>query len=148
MPYCAFTLIAKRPVPYYKLKLPKTIGDHLKLKRLELKLQKQELAKILNVSPSTIKNWEGNAGIPNCGHLQAIVLFLGYWPYDPKIKTQGQRIKRAREYRSLTQESLAKIIEVDPSTVAHWERDEKKPSEKLFERLNCFFASLQLSCSK
>jgi len=142
LPYCAFTLKAKRSLPLNYPQYPKTIGEHIKKRRMDLKLLQKDLAKKLGTTGSSIVNWETNKTYPTLIYMPRIVDFLGYWPYDPKIKTLGQRIKRARKFRSLTQESLARIIEVDPSTVANWERDEKKASEKLFERLNCFYNNL------
>ena len=47
----------------------------------------------------------------------------------------GERLKRAREARGLTQGQVAAHVELDQSTVAHWERGKSRPSPEKLDRL-------------
>ena len=47
-----------------------------------------------------------------------------------------KRIKIYRFTHGLSQEKFAKLIGVDETTVAKWERGEHKPSKKLLEKLS------------
>lgn len=42
----------------------KKVGKLIKRKREHLKLTQEDLGKMLNVSPSTISNWETNTNFP------------------------------------------------------------------------------------
>lgn len=107
---------------------------------MDLKLQQKELAEILGTNASTIINWERQRNYPNCQYLKVIMDFLGYWPYDPKVKTLGQRIKRAREFRSLTLRQLGQLVHIDPTTLAHWEQNKRLPNGIFFQRVDRYFS--------
>ena len=47
----------------------------------------------------------------------------------------AERLKRAREARGLTQGQVAARVELDQSTVAHWERGKSRPSPEKLDRL-------------
>ncbi len=57
-----------------------TIGDHLKKKRLDLKLTKVTLAKLLQVNVMTIGSWERGEKAPVPRMYKKIIGFLGYIP--------------------------------------------------------------------
>lgn len=59
---------------------PKTLGEHIKKRRLELKLTQKEAAKRLKVNAWTVLNWEKGDTKPTCGVEKNIVEFLGYDP--------------------------------------------------------------------
>ena len=65
----------------------KTIGDHLRKKRLDLRLPQKQVAKKLSVKTCTITNWEGNATAPTYQYYGAIMHFLGYSPF-PVVRMQ------------------------------------------------------------
>lgn len=54
LPFTPVTLKALRPLPYARE--PKTLGEHLRKRRLELGLLQKEVAKRLNVDESTVGN--------------------------------------------------------------------------------------------
>jgi DNA-binding XRE family transcriptional regulator len=62
LPRCHLTLKADRPKPYPKEL--NTLGDHLKKKRLDLGLFRKDVAKIIGVNTTTIRNWEINRFAP------------------------------------------------------------------------------------
>mgnify|MGYP001764476175 CR=1 FL=1 len=68
-------------------------------------------------------------------YLPAIVKFLGYCPYDPAW-SPGETLTMARQYRGITQEALARLVGVDPGTLARWERNERRPLRLCRKRLD------------
>ena len=75
-------LRAKKPVSAAYPKELKTLGDHLRKRRLELKMLQKEVAEKLGTTPCTIRNWEKNRSNPSLGFIPKIIQFLGYMPYD------------------------------------------------------------------
>ncbi|MEI6575087.1 MAG: helix-turn-helix transcriptional regulator [Bacteroidota bacterium] len=57
---------------------PKTIGEHLRKKRLEEKLLQKDVAKMLGVTEDTVTNWENNRSIPMKKLRLEIINFIGY----------------------------------------------------------------------
>jgi transcriptional regulator with XRE-family HTH domain len=119
-------------------KVLKTLGDHLRKKRLDLKLLQKQVAQIIGFDEASIWNWENNLTKPSLRAVPKIIEFLGYKP--PEIETTlGQKISTARWLRGLSQKALARRFGIDPTTLGRWERDEGQPSKKLLEKLNCYF---------
>jgi site-specific DNA recombinase len=105
---------------------PETVGDHLRLRRLKLKLFQNDVAKRLGVDKASIFNWEKNATQPGFEHMPAVIEFLGYNPLPP-AKSWAERLVRGRTALGLSQEVTARKLGVDPSTLARWERGEREP---------------------
>ena len=61
---------------------PKTIGEHLRKKRIDLNLSMTQLAKVLGmgITDTAIEKWEKNQNKPTEHHQKAIVKFLGFCP--------------------------------------------------------------------
>ena len=76
LPFCQITLQAQKPPsPAYPKEL-KTLGDHLRKRRLDLKLLQKEVAQKLGVNQDTICNWENNRTSPTLRFIPKIVEFL------------------------------------------------------------------------
>lgn len=56
-------------------------------------------------------------------------------PYDSTKKTLGEKIVAYRRLLGISQEKLARLLEIDPSTLGRWERGERQPLKELMERL-------------
>ena len=69
--------------------------------------------------------------------MPAIISFLGYNPL-PEVEGLGGRLVRQRTSLGLTQSEAAKLIGIDPSTLARWERGEKAPTGLLQARIERF----------
>ena len=106
-----------RPYPY----LPKTVGDYLRKKRLDLGLFRSDVAKQLGRSIDCIRNWENNWRSPTVRCLPSIVHFIGYCPYDV-CQPIGKKVRMWRLYNGVSQEQLAREINVDPGTIAALEK--------------------------
>jgi DNA-binding transcriptional regulator YiaG len=55
---------------------PKTLGDHLLLKRIEADLSQPEVAQKAGVSTRTVRKWEHGIVCPTEGHWQALTNIL------------------------------------------------------------------------
>jgi transcriptional regulator with XRE-family HTH domain len=125
--------------------MPKTLktwGDHVTKRRLEQGLLQREVARDLGVDETTIHNWERGHSDPALRFIPAIIRFLGYTLGTPTANSFGERIASIRRIQGLSQKRLAKMLEVDPSTVARWERGAVEPSTPLFVRLRKSFPQL------
>jgi len=136
LPFCKVTLKAQKPAPDAYPKKLKTLGDHLRKKRLDLKLLQKEVAQKLGVDEATICNWENNRSSSSLCYIPKIVEFLGYVPDCIKANTLGKRITTLRKLLGITQKELAHRLGVDPGTLACWERDKSNPHKRLLTKLN------------
>ena len=135
LPFCKITLKAQKPPLAAYPKELKTLGDHLRKRRLDLKLFQKEVAQKLGVNEDSVCNWENNRTSPSLRFIPKIIEFLGYLPYDAQAKTLGERIVASRKRLGLSQKELARRLGVDPSTLGRWERDESQPLERHLENL-------------
>jgi len=55
---------------------PKTLGDHLLLKRIEANSTQSEVAQKLGVSVRTVRKWEYGCACPTEDHWQALALIF------------------------------------------------------------------------
>ena len=129
-------LTAKKPLPPEYPKNLQTIGDHLRKRRLDLKLLQREVASKLGVDTLTICNWETNRSNPRLYLIPKVIEFLENDPFPGMAITMGERIKQYRRKQGLSIKKLAKILDIDPTTLARWERGTKKTRKKTLDRLN------------
>ena len=61
---CHIELKAPKPFPIDYPKKLRTIGDHIRKKRFDLKLLQKDAAKIIGVSEDTITGWENGRSQP------------------------------------------------------------------------------------
>ena len=92
----------------------------------------------MGVTESAVTNWEKNRVAPYFIFLPKIVAFLGYTPapFDTIPDNIVERMKLYRLTHGLCQEKFAKLVGVDETTIASWERGGHKPSEKLTKKLS------------
>jgi DNA-binding XRE family transcriptional regulator len=100
LPICDLHLKAViRPYPYrWKCTQvvptePRTVGEHLKRRRLELHLFQSDLAKVLGVDVESIRKWEKDTYQPIKRLMLGIVKWLGY---DPRKAVEGTRPRATR----------------------------------------------------
>ena len=72
--------LGNRTQPPEKLE---TLGDHLRRRRLMLKLIQAQVAAQFGVDKSSIHNWETNVCEPEVKYMPAVIRFLGYNPLPP-----------------------------------------------------------------
>ena len=117
----------------------KTWGDHIKTRRLDLKLTKRQLSLKFHVDDTTIYLWERNKVSPSLAQIPKIIEFLGRDPFTKEIINLGDRIREFRRVHGLSQRKLAEQLEVDQTTLAGWEKGKHQPMKRLLTRLNSAF---------
>jgi transcriptional regulator with XRE-family HTH domain len=70
----------------------RTIGDHLRKRRLGLGLLQREFAERLGVTESTVTNWELNRTTPALRFLPAIIALLGFDPRPAGMRTDTEPV--------------------------------------------------------
>jgi transcriptional regulator with XRE-family HTH domain len=123
LPCCRLTLKGKKPV--HREKYPdicRTWGDWIKARRLDLKLTKRQLSFNIHASESTIYLWERNKVRPSLSQIPKIIEFLGRDPFERETEKLGDKIREYRRIHGLTQKKFAAQQEIDPTTLASWER--------------------------
>jgi DNA-binding transcriptional regulator YiaG len=143
--FCHVSIKTERPLPKAYPSELKKVGDHIRKKRLELKLLQKEVARILGVSKDTITYWEVGRSSPRLQYMPKIVEFLGYVPFEKEPETLGEKIVYYRWLKGMTQKELSRQLGIDPSTLACWECGNRKPNGACRERLISFLDSLALS---
>lgn len=108
---------------------PKTLGEHLRRRRLVLSITQKEVAPLLGVDPWTVHNWETGGTKPAIQLIPALVEFLGYDPEPVDMGTLAGRLVSKRRELGLSQLQAARSIGVDPATWAGWERGERVKRE-------------------
>ncbi len=123
-PHVPVSLRWRRPKPYAET--PKTLGEHLLRRRLQLGLTQPQAALQLLTAPETVLLWEKDRVKPTAKQFPAIFRFLGYDPL-PAPATLAERISRQRLRLGLSIKTTAKLLGVDEGTLSHWERGDWKP---------------------
>lgn len=120
----------------------KTVGDHIRRRRLERELLQKDVANILQVSEDTITYWENNRTIPQIQLMPRIIRFLGYIPMAVDTQTLGGKIAMYRITRGLSYKRMGRLLGVDASTIAVWEENIHKPNGSKKRLLEKFFTEL------
>jgi transcriptional regulator with XRE-family HTH domain len=117
------------------------VADHLRKARLDRGLLQRDVALQIGVAGTTVHNWERSRTAPSIRRIPAIVKFLGYIPY-PEPGSFSERLIRCRRELGLSRSGFAKIVSVDESTLARWERGHPS-SGVVRERIDSFFMARQ-----
>lgn len=129
MPFCHFELRAERCKSEKYPKQISSLGDHIRARRLDLKLLQKQIAHQIGVHEQTITGWERNATSPEIHYIPAIIQFLGYDPLPP-ANTLPERLATARRVFGLSQRKMAEKMGVDPTTLRGWEAERHQPTKK------------------
>ena len=134
LPFCHAEIRASKPKSGgYPTEL-NTLGDHIRARRLDLKLLQRQVAEQIGVHELTITGWERNATIPEVRYMPAIIQFLGYNPL-PSASSLAERLATARRALGLSQRKMAGKLGVDPVTLMGWEAGRHQPTGKSLERI-------------
>ena len=119
--------------PKYPQEL-KTLGDHLRAKRLDLGLEQKDVAKVIGVDTCSIYNWELNHFSPAFRHYPKISDFLGYCIIQ-HFKTEGEKVRLFRQGSGLSIKKLAELLGVDESSIRSWEAGKHSPTKNSREKM-------------
>jgi transcriptional regulator with XRE-family HTH domain len=135
LPFCRIKLVGRKPERKLQID-PKTFGDHLRKRRLDLHLTLREVAKQVRCDASSVNAWELNYHQPALHLYPAVVAFLGY---DPAAVTNsdglGRQVAIRRRALGFSQRVLAERLGIDESTVGTWERGNLQRSSRRVQRL-------------
>jgi len=134
---------------------PKTLGEKLRLKRCERKLNRTEAARLLKVSPNTLMAWESDAVYPSWPNQPRLIEYLGVDPFqnpasdvpqgnessDVAILSPNRAPSLAMEIRKrrlelrLSLAACAKKLGAGVRTLRRWQAGKGRPNGKHRERL-------------
>jgi predicted transcriptional regulator len=103
LPFCHVQLTARKPLSPAYPRVLRTLGDHLRKRRLDLGLLQRDVAEQLQVHQMTLCNWETNRTSPQLRFIPRILTFLGYCPYDSHSGSLGKRIRARRRLMGISQ---------------------------------------------
>jgi DNA-binding transcriptional regulator YiaG len=142
LPFCQLTIKASHPKKQGYPKTLLTIGDHIRKRRLDLGLFQREAAAQIGVDKTSILNWETRGIKPEVQHHARIITFLGYNPlHEPK--GLPARLIWARSSRGMSRVTCARMLGVDPTTLAGWETGRRKPVGRYLDILKKLFDTPQ-----
>ncbi|MFI5364073.1 MAG: helix-turn-helix domain-containing protein [Candidatus Binatia bacterium] len=138
LPFCQVRLSARKPErPAYPKEL-KTLGNHIRRRRLDLGLLQREVAQQVGVDVNSVCHWETGHSRPKVYLMPRIIDFLGYVPGGPAASF-SEALRTTRRLAGLSQARLARRARIDESSIAKWERGETIPFAATAERLRRFF---------
>jgi transcriptional regulator with XRE-family HTH domain len=70
--------VGQKPLPLAYPQELRTIGDHLRKRRLDLGIRQKDVAKKLGVDETTVNNWERGRTNPTRRGMIRLLHFLGY----------------------------------------------------------------------
>jgi transcriptional regulator with XRE-family HTH domain len=97
------------------------LGQHVRKRRLELRLPQKQIAHRLGVNPWTVLNWEKGHTEPPVKSMPAILRFLGYDPF-PEPKSLPERLLAKRRAMGWSIRKAAGTLGVDPGIWRDWEQ--------------------------
>ena len=100
---------------------PRTLGQHLRKRRLQLGLGRGQAGELLAVTGPTVKHWETDQTTPHTTYTAAIIKFLGYYPFPEPTDVAGQ-LRAKRRVKGWSIRQAARALGVDPTTWGDWER--------------------------
>src|SRR5262249_461492 len=140
LPFCHVTLKAHRRPANYPKTLD-TLGDHIKSRRLTLKLFQRQVADNLGTDETTMFRWEHNMARPQIRYFPRILKFLGYDPFPASV-TLSDKLHAARRRLGLTQTAFAKLLGVDLVTLRKWEQCRARPNKRSPKIINRVVAQI------
>ena len=127
LPFGPKSLKSLKPRPW--VLLPRTLGEHLKKRRLELGLLQRDLRRRFKLEKETYANWEKDRCKPAMKHWPGIIEFLGFDP-NAKPVTLGEKLFAYRRANGVSRKALARQLGEDEGTLWRWEVDQRKPKEE------------------
>ncbi|WP_020677932.1 helix-turn-helix domain-containing protein [Geopsychrobacter electrodiphilus] len=118
---------------------PITLGDHLRRRRIELGLYQKDVAAKLDVTTSTVWNWE-NRGSVDLRFIPRVIAFLGRNPI-PQPDNLLEKLSWYKLINGLTLEQLGVEMGRDPEQLADWLSGRHEPCRRNREEIEIFLAN-------
>jgi len=113
---------------------PKTLGEHLRKRRLELRLTQTQAGEGIGVNPWTVLNWEKGHTEPPVESMPSILRWLGYDPF-PEPESLPERLLAKRRAMGWSLKSAARRAGIDEGTWAAWESGATSPRGRFLRLL-------------
>jgi DNA-binding transcriptional regulator YiaG len=113
---------------------PRTLGEQIHQRRMDLGLTQRTLAERLGCCYQSVARWERDKGKPGPKRWPALEAVLGPGLVPVEVGTAGG-IRTARLRLGLTQAELARRAGVDVRTVRNWERGVRRPRRETRRRV-------------
>jgi transcriptional regulator with XRE-family HTH domain len=129
----SFILRKKGVVP-----LPRTLGEHLRNRRLAMGLRQDDVASQLGTLREVYERWERDERQPVVSEWPGIISFLGYYP--AREENAADLVLKARRCRGMDQKALARKVGVIHQRLRRWEHGQEIPmfdDLKLLQSLAC-----------
>ena len=130
------TLSAQKPPNSAYPKELKTIGEHIRKRRLDLELFQKDVAKVLGITKGTVSNWEKNLAVPKLFYIPKIIEFLGYIPFEIG-ESLPDMLRGYRRLCGLSKRGASCKHGVDVSTWWKWEDRRSKPTSPKSLKVIC-----------
>lgn len=117
----AFILRKKGLVPH-----PKTLGEHLRNRRLTLGLRQEDVAKQFGTLREVYERWERDEREPVVSEWPGILVFLGYYPASEE--SAADLVLKTRRCQGMDQKGLAKVVGVIHPRLRRWEHGKEIPT--------------------
>lgn len=112
---------------------PRTIGEHIRKRRVDLGLLQREVAGRIGVNKGSIYNWESGTE-PELRFMPKVIEFLGYVPFDQPIDTLG-KLAYYKRANGLSYEGLGTKVGIHHERLQAWLTGRTRPSRKSLRRI-------------
>ncbi len=114
--------------------VPKTLGEHLRKRRLDFRQTQEQTAARFGISPTAYQGWEAGRIIPNIAKWPEVTRFLGYDP-SPTPTNFGEAVTALRRVLGLDKRKLATKLGVDVKSVLNWEAGRTSPFPSMRKKI-------------
>jgi transcriptional regulator with XRE-family HTH domain len=143
LPFCHVVIQAQKPLSLSYPHSPKTLGEHIRKRRLDLKLTLKDVEKLLNVSYRSVSDWEKGKLSPTAKVMPKVIKFLGYNPFgDCSTMNNEEKIRMCRKLLGLNTKEAAKRLGVTSATISLWENGRVVPTKSNQKQLQSLFTSV------
>lgn len=115
----------------------KTLGDHIRQRRLDAGLSQAALARHVGVDRNAVTRWEAGLDEPGLKQTPKVIEFLGYDP-SPADTGLALQIRTRRRMLGLTQAEFARQVGVSRETENMWENGSRIPTGRQLRNLAKF----------
>ncbi len=91
----------------------KTVGDHIRRKRMDEELTLSEVGGIIGVNNNTLTSWSLHDVYPMIRHFPGIIKYLGYAPLFFDDGSLSSQMEHYRRVNGLSYKKLSKLIGCD-----------------------------------
>ncbi len=113
---------------------PKTLGEHLRKRRLDLGETQEQAASRFGVTFTSYNGWEADRIAPKVWHWPKVIEFLGHDP-NPAPTTFDEALTSLQRRHGLPREMLAVRIGIERKTLFNWIAGRTEPCQKAIRQI-------------